>query len=103
MEQAFQPELTDQERAEIEAKIRKDGATALAVYHELKNALRTSNIGVMSKKLDARELRLVRNCLVYRDEDPAGLPGHNLMIIIGKLIDMLNLDEKDLTALIDQQ
>ena len=33
----------------------------------------------------ARELRLVRNCVEYRDGDPAGLPGHNLMLLVAKL------------------
>ena len=33
-----------------------------------------------------RELRLIRNCMEYADEDPAGLPGHNLMMLIVKLI-----------------
>lgn len=33
----------------------------------------------------ARELRLARNCVEYRDGDPAGLPGHNLMILVAKL------------------
>ena len=33
----------------------------------------------------ARELRLVANCVEYRDGDPAGLPGHNLMLLVAKL------------------
>lgn len=32
-----------------------------------------------------RELRLVRNCVEYQDGDPAGLPGHNLMLLVAKL------------------
>ena len=32
-----------------------------------------------------RELRLMLNCIEYRDCDPAGLPGHNLMILVAKL------------------
>lgn len=34
---------------------------------------------------DEREMRLIRNCRAYADNDPAGLPGHNLMIIVAKL------------------
>lgn len=40
----------------------------------------------MDSKLDEREQRLVANCCAYAEGDPAGLPGHNLMIIIAKLI-----------------
>lgn len=32
-----------------------------------------------------RELRLIQNCMNYAQGDPAGLPGHNLMLIIAKL------------------
>jgi hypothetical protein len=39
----------------------------------------------VDNKLDEREQRLVANCCTYADGDPAGLPGHNLMIIIAKL------------------
>lgn len=39
----------------------------------------------MDSKLDEREQRLVANCCAYAEGDPAGLPGHNLMIIIAKL------------------
>lgn len=35
--------------------------------------------------LDEREQRLINNCLQYADGDPAGLPGHDLMIVIAKL------------------
>lgn len=47
-----------------------------------------------SKPLDQftkRELRLVRNCMKYATDDPAGLPGHNLEIIIEKLMKELNI------------
>lgn len=33
-----------------------------------------------------RELRLMINCIEYRDGDPAGLPGHNLMMLVAKLL-----------------
>lgn len=32
-----------------------------------------------------RELRLVRNCVEYAYNDPAGLPGHNLMVLVAKM------------------
>lgn len=39
----------------------------------------------MNNSLDEREQRLVANCCAYAAGDPAGLPGHNLMIVIAKL------------------
>ena len=32
-----------------------------------------------------RELRLIRNSQLYARSDPAGLPGHNLMVVVEKL------------------
>lgn len=32
-----------------------------------------------------RELCLLDNCKQYSENDPAGLPGHNLMILVAKL------------------
>jgi hypothetical protein len=40
----------------------------------------------VNSQLDEREQRLVANCCAYAEGDPAGLPGHDLMIIIAKLI-----------------
>ena len=42
-----------------------------------------------------RELRLIANCREYTNGDPAGLPGHNLMIIVAKLADVLGIDKPD--------
>jgi len=36
-----------------------------------------------------REFRLINNCIEYHENDPAGLPGHNLMIIISKMAGIL--------------
>lgn len=38
-----------------------------------------------------REQRLIANCQLYAANNPSGLPGHNLMIIIDKLSKMLKL------------
>lgn len=40
-------------------------------------------------KFSEREVRLIENCQVYAANDPAGIPGHNLMIIIAKLSSLL--------------
>lgn len=39
----------------------------------------------MDDELTEREARLIKNCLDYASGDPAGLPGHNLMILVAKL------------------
>lgn len=46
------------------------------------------------KNLDERQRRLIKNCVNYRDGDPAGLPGHNLMIIIAEMHDAIVQQEK---------
>lgn len=62
--------LTDEEIAKIESEIGTD-------------------IGDMKEYIKAyftqRELRLLRNCQEYANDDPAGLPGHNLIMLIDKL------------------
>lgn len=40
-----------------------------------------------------RELRLILNCMNYATSDPAGLPGHNLMLIVDKAIRDQGVDE----------
>lgn len=41
-----------------------------------------------------RELKLILNCLHYADDDPAGLPGHNLLLIVSKLALDAGIDEQ---------
>ena len=43
--------------------------------------------------LDEREKRLINNCITYAADDPAGLPGHNLMVIIAKIYVLSKLRE----------
>lgn len=43
--------------------------------------------------LDERQLRLVRNCQIYASNDPAGVPAHNLMLLIAKMAE--ELDRRD--------
>jgi hypothetical protein len=38
---------------------------------------------------DEREKRLILNCVDYAKNDPAGVPGHNLMVIIAKMANLL--------------
>ena len=37
-----------------------------------------------------RELRLVANARTYSEHDPAGIPGHDLLLIIARLSDTLD-------------
>lgn len=46
-----------------------------------------------------RERRLILNCRNYADGDPAGLPGHNLMLIVAKLADLLDARDRGLALL----
>lgn len=39
----------------------------------------------LGEHFSERELDLINNCIVYANNAPAGLPGHNLIIIIEKL------------------
>lgn len=41
--------------------------------------------------LSAREHALIDNCRQYAQGEPAGLPGHNLMIVVAKLANALGL------------
>lgn len=40
---------------------------------------------------DERERRLIANCVTYGRNDPAGLPGHNLMMIVSKMVNLLDV------------
>jgi hypothetical protein len=37
-----------------------------------------------------QQLRLIRNCRRYASAEPAGMPGHNLALIIDRLADLLD-------------
>ena len=39
---------------------------------------------------DDRQRKLIANCCTYTAHEPAGLPGHNLMVIIERMAAMLN-------------
>lgn len=39
---------------------------------------------------DERERRLISNCVDYATSDPAGLPAHNIMIIVAKMVKLLD-------------
>lgn len=38
---------------------------------------------------DPREKRLIANCIAYVNNDPAGIPGHNILLIVAKLAKLL--------------
>lgn len=41
---------------------------------------------------DERQRRLIEDCQIYAQNDPAGMPGHNLALIIAKFADLLDGD-----------
>ena len=46
-----------------------------------------------------RDMGLMLNCLAYIGSDPAGLPGHNLMLIIYQLVNLNGLDWREIEQL----
>jgi hypothetical protein len=41
-------------------------------------------------EFDERERRLIDNCRTYAANDPAGMPGHGLALIIARMADLLD-------------
>lgn len=41
-------------------------------------------------KFNEREQRLISNCVNHAKDDPAGLPGHNLILIVAKMAEALD-------------
>lgn len=45
-------------------------------------------IAVISTMFTERELQLIENARLYATSNPAGLPGHDLLVIIDKLVSL---------------
>jgi len=56
------------------------------LQRRIENGMRASWL----RRLDERQQRLVANARLYSGNDPAGMPGHQLALIIAKLADMLD-------------
>ncbi|MCO5181535.1 MAG: hypothetical protein M9896_15950 [Candidatus Promineofilum sp.] len=54
------------------------------------NETETTKVFKWRELLDEREVRLINNCKTYKNDDPAGLPGHNIMLIVAKMADLLD-------------
>lgn len=53
---------------------------------------------------DERQRALIHNCQTYAQDNPAGVPGHNLMLIIAKMSTLLTKYETlTYITLIDEQ
>jgi hypothetical protein len=51
----------------------------------MEDRMDTSTIdAALDTYFDERQRRLIDNCRAYADSDPAGLPGHQLMLIIAQ-------------------
>lgn len=48
--------------------------------------------GYWTDRFNDRQLGLIRNCQQYANGEPAGLPGHRLMLIIAKMAELLHRD-----------
>lgn len=46
----------------------------------------------LSENFSERELKLIQNCRDYADGDPGGLPGHQLMLLVAKLEELVGID-----------
>lgn len=45
---------------------------------------------------DSRQKKLIENCKTYAANNPAGVPGHNLMVIVAIMARILDDDDPDL-------
>lgn len=85
----------DKLRAEREAHLKEaEAAMNEAELEQVKTALARAEAREALRPLlnfDERERRLIRNCRDYAHNDPAGLPGHNLMLIINKMAEALGI------------
>ena len=59
----------------------------------LKQALAEGKSSRWLGRFDERQKRLIANARLYAENDPAGLPGHQLMLIVSKLSDLLDAYE----------
>lgn len=60
------------------------------------------NLEEYRKKIEftEREMALIENCKVYMDNNPSGMPGHNLAIIVAKLAKQTALQEAVIAMLV---
>ncbi|HRT10185.1 MAG TPA: hypothetical protein P5233_17510 [Candidatus Paceibacterota bacterium] len=57
-------------------------------------------VGKWQAEFDERQQRLIKNCEDYALSDPAGVPGHNLMLIVAKM--SLMLDKMELASALNK-
>jgi len=60
---------------------------ALKIHYELPCSKRYAD---WKERFDDRQKRLIQNCIEYANGDPAGLPGHQLMLIIAVMAEILD-------------
>lgn len=53
------------------------------------------SLQMMIEAFDPRQMRLIDNCQRYAKDNPGGLPGHNLMIIIDRFVELLYAANKE--------
>jgi hypothetical protein len=71
-------------------KQKLDDLTAEAIREDQRRmVLESLRMGWLSN-FDERQRRLIANARQYASGDPAGLPGHQLILIIAKMADLLD-------------
>lgn len=78
-------ELVRREEEALKVLRQKVEADALA----LTNTALRQDPGWLAE-FDERQRRLIANCQVYASHDPAGLQGHNIMLIVDKMASLLD-------------
>ena len=49
-------------------------------------------VASVREEFSDRDLRLIANCITYSGDDPAGLPAHNIALIVAKLAAWQGID-----------
>lgn len=75
--------------AEEEKAREEERKEALPILEDYKQANPVAIAALATFSL--RELKLIQNCISYTENDPHGLPGHNIMIIVDKLVKAFGL------------
>lgn len=57
-------------------------------------------VAQLANHFTTRELRIMLNCISYGENDPAGIPGHNLLMIVTKLLGLTSITKELIHAAI---
>lgn len=81
--------MTEKTLTEVEiklAELRRKNAQSLAKLSAAGLAMAGAIVEASEEEFFTKqELRLIRSCQRYANDDPCGLPGHNLMMLVATL------------------